>query len=159
MKLNTMFVRYLLREGYGGGLPREAKRAFKAFGVLMDDYVGGTGELRDLGAILIVNSEPEGDDVATLTADVLAVLKNYHNDFVSTSWSINGAFAGAIHKLQCEKQAFRVMAQVAGKEEPQEKFGGLLTEFKNLGATLPTDEEWTALKPQKKEGKGKKKGK
>ena len=160
MKLDIMFVRYLLRRG-DKSVPREVRSVSKRFDKFTRDYAGDASELRAFGAILMVNSEFDGNDSVTgLTGDVLAALENHSDDFSNDSWGTDTAFAVAIHQLGCAEGAFKIMAKATGaREDPTTKFDLFLEALQTAGVTLPTAEQWAELKPKpkKKRGKSKKK--
>ena len=157
MKLDTVFARYLLLY-WDSPLPREVSRVSGKYGDLTDDCGAKDGDLRAIGALLVVIGELDEGDVAKLTEDVLGALEEHHDEFQIGDSFLERAFARAIQKLGCAEQAFRVLAKAASLEDerPAEMFTGLLNELKLLKVAAPTDEEWDQLKPKKK-GRRKKK--
>ncbi|MBI5222147.1 MAG: hypothetical protein HY980_01475 [Candidatus Magasanikbacteria bacterium] len=142
MKINVMFVRYLLKTEDRKDPPKKVR---KPFDKIVGDYEGNDAELRAFGAILVVNSELEETDVAGLTEGVITALKEHADEFSDNGWATNKAFASAIQKLGCAEQAFRAMVKAVGGNDPTETFGDLLRELKRLGIKVPTARKWQAL--------------
>jgi hypothetical protein len=161
MELDVSVVKYLLKWGDKETLPRKVRFAFNRLDQIMNGYEGTPSESRALGAILILYSRIRRNERAELIKDVLAVLETHPDEFSFSNWGIDETFARVIHKLGCAKRAFKTMAGVAAANNrgPEEEFRHLLEELKNLGVALPTDEEWTALKPAEKPKPAPKKGK
>lgn len=156
MKLDLVFVRYLLTRG-NKKLPQEVRPAAKKLNDVVKCYGGDNSELRTFGALLILNSELEESEADTLNADLLAALEENPEEFMTAdSWDLIHTSAALIKRFGCAQQVFKIMAK---HEVPTMTFEDLVGELKKLGITLPTNEEWEALKPPPKPVRKPRKGK